>query len=512
MELRHYLQILGRRKWVVIIVPAVTLLIVAVGTFLAAPVYSASVTVRVAQVQDSSVSYYDLNYSERVINTYVELVRSHPFLDQAIERENLSLSSEGLATVVKSEAIANTELLRITVDLKDSQQAVETANTLGDLLVEQGNRLYSGQGKSAQQILSDQLTTLEGSLATNRRQILALLADQDSADRSAEIRALAARIEVEEQTHSTVLGEYEEARLADLARANSVSIVEPAVTPDAPSEPKVVLNIMLGAVVGLMGGVVLAFLLENLDLAIYSSDELEQGAQAPLLGSVPNLKVPRKFRTGALLLRRDGQSAASEAFRVLRTNVLSLGSNGPPRTLLITSIEPGAGKSTVVANLAVALAQSGRKVIVVDTDLRDPCLDKVFSVPDDFGLSNAIFDRGKFSFGLRETKVPGVSVLPSGPLPPNPTELLGFPKTRELIGQLADQADVVLFDSPPLQSFADASGLAPLVDRVVIVVARGKVSGGQIQKAVGQLTRAGARELSFVLNRAGAGEDSFQHA
>jgi capsular exopolysaccharide synthesis family protein len=262
----------------------------------------------------------------------------------------------------------------------------------------------------------------------------------------------------------------------------------------------------LAAFVGLLGGVGLALVLENLDLAIYSADELEQGSQAPLLGSVPNLKAPRKFRTGPLLLRRNGQSAGSEAFRVLRTNVLSLGIDGPPKKLLVTSVEPGAGKSTVVANLAVALAQSGRKVVVVDSDLRDPCLDKVFSVPDDFGLSNAIFDRGRFSFGLRETKVPGVSVLPSGPLPPNPTELLGFSKTGELIGQLANEADVVLLDSPPLQSYADASVLAPLVDGVVLVVARGRVSGGQIQRAVAQLVKVGAKQLGFVFNRAESSE------
>jgi capsular exopolysaccharide synthesis family protein len=510
MELRHYLQILGRRKWVVTVVTAVTLAVVAMGTYLTTPVYSASVTVRVAQVQDSSVSSYDLNYSERLINTYVELVQSRPFLEQTISRLALNASAEVLSRSVKAEAIANTELMRITVQHQDPASAVDIADTLGQLLIEQGGKLYSGEGKTAEQVVSEQLAALESELASDRERLLGLLADQDNADHTAEIRDLRARISVGEETRSTVLDSYAEAKLADIARANSVSIVEPAVLPDTPSEPRVALNMMLGGLVGLIGGVGLAFVLENLDLAIYSSDDLEQGVQAPLLGSVPNLKAPRRFRTAPLLLRRNGHSAAGEAFRVLRTNVLTLGTDGPPRKLLITSIEPGAGKSTVVANLAVALAQSGRKVIVVDTDLRDPCLDKIFGVPDDFGLSNAIFDRGRFSLGLRETKVPGLSVLPSGPLPPNPAELLGFAKTRELITQLTAEADVILFDSPPLQRFADASVLAPLVDGVVLVVARGRVSGGQIQKAVSQLVKVGARQLGFVFNRAEAGEDNYQ--
>jgi succinoglycan biosynthesis transport protein ExoP len=189
-----------------------------------------------------------------------------------------------------------------------------------------------------------------------------------------------------------------------------------------------------------------------------------------------------------------------------------MGPEAPPKSLLITSVEAGAGKSTILANLAVALAQSGRKVIAVDSDFRVPSLDKIFGVPDDFGLSNAIFENGRFGAGLRDTMVPGLRVLASGPLPPNPAELLGLAKTRELLCDLASSADILLLDSPSLQAFSDAIVLAPMVDGVLLVVGRGRASGSQIQKAVAQLTRAGAKALGFVFNRADAGEESIRRS
>src|SRR3990172_1586094 len=415
MELRHFVQILGRRRWIVIVVVTVTLLVVGVGTYLSRPVYSSSVTVRVAQVQDSTISYYDLSYSKRLINTYVELVRSRPFLSETDRRLGLGIGSEALFKMIKAEAKPNTELFSITVENENPGTAMDIANTLGELLVEQGEKLYSGQGKSAQEILLGQVATVESGLTADRTRLLTLLADLDSVDRSAEIDALTAKIDIEKQTYATILESYERARLADEARANTATIVEPAVASRMPSQPKPALYLTLALIVGLAGGIGLAFLLENFDLAIYSADDLETVAQVPLLGSVPILRVPRKLRGAPLLLRRNSQSSAGEAFRVLRTNILALGADGPPRTVLITSIEAGAGKTTVLANLAVALAQSGRRIVAVDGDSRDPCLNSVFGVSDDFGLSNAIFEKGRFGSALRETRVPGLRVLTSGP-------------------------------------------------------------------------------------------------
>jgi succinoglycan biosynthesis transport protein ExoP len=506
MEIRNYIQILGRRKWVVFIVTAVTVLVVGVASLLMKPVYSASAMVRIAQIQDESVGYFDLNYSERLMNTYVHILETRPFLQEVIQRLALDASVEDLEKSTSVEILPNSELLEITAKSANPAEAMAIANTLGDLLVEQRARLYSGQGRSEREILQDQLETVAEEMASDRASLQTLLDKGYDSEQPGAAQDLTQRIQSQEQTYSMLLNEYEQARLAEAARANSVSIVEPAVLPDKPVDPKAALNIVLGAIVGIAGGIGLALLLENLDQSIYSADDLQRKARLAFLGSVPNLRVPRKLRNTPLLLRRNGQSAASEAFRVVRTNILSSGSEDPPRTLLVTSAERGAGKSTVLVNLAVALAQSGRQVVVVDSNLRLPCLDKVFDVPDDFGLSNVIFDRRHLDSALRETRIPGVKLLTSGPLPPNPAELLGLSRMRELIAELTHGGNVVLLDSPSLLEYTDAVVLAPMVDATVLVTVRGKSTDRKIQRALQQLDNVGVKPCGFVFNRAEIGE------
>jgi len=502
MEMKHYLEIFNRRKWIVVITAVATLLVVSMATFLMTPTYSASTTIRIAQIQDQSVSYFDLNYTQRLINTYVELVQSRPFLQQAIEHLQLSADPKDLAESVTVVSIPNTELLVIAAESHDPRTAMLISNTLGQLLVEEGAKLYSGQGKSSREILLDQLTALESTLNEDRNRLQALLASEGTESRSSEAQDLTSRIFVQEQTYSTLLDAYEEARLLDEARANSVSIAIPAEVPGAPSNPRVALNLVLGSLVGIAGGIGLALVLENLDTSIYSPDDLHVEGQAPLLGSIPKLKVPTELRAAPLLLKPNGKSSAAEAFRLLRSSVLTREFGRPLRTLLVTSVEPDAGKSTVLTNLAVALAESGRSVVVVDCDLRKPSLDRVFSVANSPGLKDVIANEREIGDVLVKTKFAKVHVLPSGGLTNNPSELLGLPRMQQVIRDLANWADIVLIDSPPLLQFSDAVTLAPLVDGVALVVSRGRVTGAQVERALAQLAKVGAEQLGIVFNRA----------
>lgn len=507
MEIQKFIEIFRRRKWVAILTVLVTIAVVGLGSYLQQPTYSAVAMVRVAQASSGSIEYIAYMYAERLMNTYIKILKSRPILEEIIQRLDLPILPGDLADQINVEALPDTELLSITVSDSNPARAQGIANTLAVLLVEQSQSLYFGGAKSAREILQEQLDLAEDNLGQDRA-ALQVLFNNPTRDQEG-IAALNTKIKLEEETYANLLRQYEEARVAEASRANSVTIIEPAVQPDTPSRPRRTLNIALGTLVGLVGGIGLAFLFENLDPAIHSADDLEAVARVPVWGYIPSFAISRKSRHGKIPLDGDGRAPAGEAFRILRTNILSPGSGTPPKTILITSAEPGAGKSTVLVNLAAAMAQAGRKVVVVDSDLRHPCLHQVFDLPNEMGLSSIIHDSIGPDKALQATKIQGVSVLTGGPLAPNPAKLLDLSKMKALVQKLAEEADIVLFDTPPILAVADTAILAPLVDGVLLVAARDQATRKHIQSTLQQLDRVGARVLGLIFNKAKAGDGDY---
>lgn len=509
MEIGWYAEILQRRKWVVALTTVMTVAVVGLGSYLMTPLYSASTMVRIAQMQGNSIDYDDLSYSVRLMNTYVRLLRSGPFLEEVSQRLDLNTLPDELAKRIKVEPLGETELLKITAESPDPRQALEIANMLGTLLIEQGQKVYSGQGKTAGEMLQEQLTIVEENLREDRALLQSLLNDSTGEDQAVRIQDLNTRIRSQEETYAMLVHEYNRAQVGEQMRANSISVVEPAITPKAPSKPRTKLNITLGALVGLVAGIGLALLFENLDSTLHSAGELEAAAKGPVLASIPKFRIPRRTRRGILVLELDGPSSAAEAYRILRTTILSVASRTPKKVLLITSVEPGAVKSRISANLAVAMAQAGQEVVVVDSDFRDPCLHQVFDLGNELGLSNVIPHPNRVYTALQETKIQGLRVLTSGPLPPNPAELLGSPKMQELVWELAIVADMVLLDSPPALAAADAAVLGPIVDGVLLVAAGDQAAGRRVQRALKEMDRVGAKVLGLVLDKARARDGDY---
>jgi capsular exopolysaccharide synthesis family protein len=407
-----------------------------------------------------------------------------------------------LAAQVKAEAIANTELLRIAVEDADPARAKGIAEALAALLLEKSQSLYFGGARSAREILQEQVTMAEDNLGEDRAALQVLLSSSDQDEKKTE--AQRTKIGLEEEFYASLLKQYEQARLSEVARANSVTIIEPAVLPYAPSKPRTRLNLMLGTLVGLVGGLGLALVFESLDPILHSEDDLVTLTKVPMLGSIPKFRTRGRGRPGTVVLGSNGQSRAGEAYRVLRGNIMSLASDAPLKALLIAGAEPRAGKSTVLVNLAAAMAEAGRRVIIVDSDLRRPSLHQVLSLPNELGLSNVILKQTAVDAALQETGIPSVKALTSGPYPPNVAELLGSPKLQELIQALAQRADVVLLDSPPISLFADAAALATVVDGVLFVVAQDQATGRGVQQALQQMDHVRARALGIVFNKASA--------
>lgn len=203
----------------------------------------------------------------------------------------------------------------------------------------------------------------------------------------------------------------------------------------------------------------------------------------------------------ALITISDPNSPASEAYRTLRTNLTFASIEKPLRTLMFTSPGPDEGKSSVLANLAVSIAQTERQVLVVDCDLRCPCLHEIFGLPNDAGLTTLLANPDALAKPpFRETRVPGLRVLTSGPLPPFAADLVASRRMEELIRWLGQQADIVLFDSPPINAVTDAAILATQVDGVLLAVRERRTQREAVVEARNRLMRVKANLLGAVLN------------
>ena len=212
-----------------------------------------------------------------------------------------------------------------------------------------------------------------------------------------------------------------------------------------------------------------------------------------------------------LITLTEPKSAASEAFRTLRTNIQFAGLDQPCRTILVTSAGPEEGKTTSAANFGVVAAQAGSRVCVVDSDLRRPTLHRLFKLSNTRGLTTALVEGLSFAEVAQPTTVPNLSILTSGPLPPNPAELVGSHRMRECLHAAAESFDLVLCDSPPLMAVGDASALAALCDGVVFVIRAGKTPNDVLRRVVDQIESVKGRILGVVLNRVDPRRDGYYY-
>jgi non-specific protein-tyrosine kinase len=243
-----------------------------------------------------------------------------------------------------------------------------------------------------------------------------------------------------------------------------------------------------------------AFLIEYLDDTVKTADDINRVTGLSTLGAIARLKEAGSSRQLVAWLK--SRAPESEAYRTLRTNIQFSSVDKPVKTLLVTSSSPGEGKSTTTANLAVVLAQTGQKVIVVDTDLRRPVLHKVFSVPNNTGLTTALLgDPTQVAAQLQPTDIDSLSVLTSGPIPPNPSELLGSHRMTALVEAVSAMADIVIFDSPPVLAVTDAAVLARQIDGVLLVADAARTKEHALAAAANELQKTGGNVLGVALNR-----------
>jgi len=290
--------------------------------------------------------------------------------------------------------------------------------------------------------------------------------------------------------------------LASLLRTNNVRVLDAAEQPGGPSAPNLKLALLAALAVGLILGVGQAFVREQLDNTVKTQEDLEQYARTPFLGLIPAVKPDdlEPGQTPDLHILRKPKSPVAECCRTVRTNLLFLGTEKPLPRLVVTSSGPQEGKTTAVIDLGITFAQSGQRVLLVDTDLRRPRLHRAFDLPGEIGLTSVLLDESLLGQALQATKVPDLSVLACGPLPPNPAELLHTERFRLLAAELGRRFDRVLFDSPPVGAVTDAQILASAVDGVLLLAKAGKTSKDAVARARRSLDDVDARVVGAVLN------------
>ena len=567
------------------------------------PVYRASAKVKLerAQALSSGVFQGFQSYYENPIATESRVIESRAIAEEiarklhtAKELEDPAAFQAAVAEVqgtISAAAIADTNIIQVVVTGSDPERTALLANTAAEAYIDSNLKEKNKQARKVLDFVQTQLAQTEGRLRETENTIkhmreeglatglavtiqnrimdvegqltqlrpklteshpdikrleeqLTQLKEQlrGMPDTELEFARMNREMEVNEKTYRTLRERLEEARIAEAEKVADASIIERATVPRSPINPPKRFGFLVGGLLGVLLGCVLAFVVETLDTSIGTIEDVEQLLQVPVLAVIPPVgrlertrptPFPRKPWKGftfkwpqsrhhvpleareALHVHYQPHSVASEAYRILRTN-LKL---GPDRKiLLITSAGPAEGKTTLICNLGLVMAQSGSRTLLMSSDLRRPELDRVFGLEREGGLAEILqgtltFDRalrglsdfilGKFGFDetVKHPYLANLSVITSGHrLPESPAELIGSKAMQDLLVMARAQFDVVLLDLPPILPVADSLVLAPLVDGVILVYQVGRISRGALLRAKTQLESVGAKLLGVVLN------------
>jgi polysaccharide biosynthesis transport protein len=321
-----------------------------------------------------------------------------------------------------------------------------------------------------------------------------------------EYRPLARDAENNAKIYSAINQRQKEIDLTGMLKANNVRTLDRAAQPRAPVSPIMALNVIVGFMLGLMFGLLLALAVEALDNTIKSPEAAEELVGAPLLGVVPMLSQARQHLMADapdrdLAVHNDPASLAAEACRSIRTNMLFIAAQKDFAVFSVTSPGPQDGKTTVAINLAVTMAQAGGKVLLIDADMRKPRVHKSFGMKAEKGISSVLAGDVPLESAICKSQVPNLDVLPCGPMPPNPAELLHTEQFKRILVQCRGLYDRVVLDSPPIGPVTDPAIIGGLTDGVVLVLRSGHTSREAAQFARRQLGDAGARILGLVMNQ-----------
>lgn len=516
MELRDYINVLINRRWIIIGTVVVVLALTLIFTFLQAPVYQSKVEI-LSEVSSASESVLGSFFTsalfdpDRYIQTQTEIIKTDT-MAQAVEialeikyEENAKLRQEGEDVYIPDEIPTSSQL----VSMVDVQQ-VERTNIF-DIIITDTDPLLAqdvAQAYAEEYIASRQLAAIR-EISEARREVWNRIQEvEDEIQQAAE--------EVNQYTGGDVPAEvlneaqravnlwvslyekYITLRIAESLEQRGLEIVQPAKA-GAKTSPRPTRNAILAIFLGIILGVGLAFLVEYLDDTLRTREDFEKYYDTSIIGEIPHVD-PENLPQNHIIYFEMPQHPAVEGYRTLRTNLQFLNLGGEARVILFTSSGPEEGKSTVMVNLGAALAEMGKKVLLVEADLRKPVLDRYFKVSPGKGISGVLSGTVPLEDAVQPTGYDNLYVLVAGVKPPNPAELVASEAIDKVFERVKEFADFVLVDSPPVLAASDAMALASKVDGVILMAGYAKANRDDAKRTSELLHKVDARLLGLVIN------------
>jgi tyrosine-protein kinase len=478
LTLRAYMVILYRQRWWITGAVALGLTVGLSLPFVQAKQYSAQaqVLIRASEAQ-SGLGAVQQPLTPTDVQTQLQLVASAP-VRAAVRRE---LGSE---PDVSASQVAQTNVIAITATGPKPASAARVANAYARAYVAYQQNIAISNLSAAEDRLRAQIS----GIAHNFQHLRAK-------DNSVQGSALL-------NQEAVLKEQLAQLQVSGVVSTNTVELVTPATAPTSPSSPGLIQDGGLGLAAGLLLGLAVALFRNNLNDVLSSKEAVEKLGGVPVLATVPLVASWKKRNQATVMLDSWPTSPAAEAYRSLRTSLQFIRHERPLRTLLVTSPGTAEGKTFTVANLGTAFAQAGERVVVVSCDLRRPQVSQALGLSEEPGLTSIVLGQQTLSQAIQPVPGrPGMHVLGTGPLPPNPAELLSTTAVHEVLADLREQFDLVLIDSPPILPVTDAAVLSSLTDATLLVVAADQTRQGQLRSAAEKFSQLSVPVIGTVINK-----------
>jgi len=504
------LKLARRWWWVLVLLPVLAALAGYGVSTTMTPMYEARATLLIETNQASGgSSYNDLLAAERLSRTYAELATTDIVFDGSAERiSDAELDGDALANMVTVAAVQDTQLLRVSARDSDPERAAQVANTVAAVFIEQVRAQRTDDSGATGGSLSASIDEVRTQIdeTVSRITMLESGANATSGAVQSEVQQLRTDLSTYQTTYAGLLEIQQRLDLAAAESAVQVFLANPASPQYTPVSPRVPLNTILGGFLGILMASGLVVVLGYLDNTVKTVEDVQRITGRAAIGMIPQLESPGQIEPIV-----NPRSPSTEAYRGLRTNLQFASMGQDVSVISVTSAGPGEGKSTTVMNLGVVLAQSGQRVILVDADLRRPTLHRLGELNNRAGLTNMLIAEAGSEVFLycQKTDIPSLLVVPTGPLPPNPADVLNSPRMGEIINQLKTQADIVLIDTPPLV-FSDAQIVSGWTDGCLLVTQAGKTRSTDLRHVVQSLEQTGTNIVGVVINRINFGRAEYR--